>query len=114
MADIILNTKRGDDGTSLLVQLTRADGSHPNLTGLALSAIQFHRKNRETGVVISSAASAVVGDPLLAIVRYDPTPTDVLTVKDQEVEVEVTRLDGKKETFPVCDNYFWNIVPDIA
>jgi len=114
MADITLTTKRGDTTTALLVQLTRGDGTHPDLTGLGLSAIQFHRKDLADGSVASGAASAIVGAATDAVVRYDPTPTDVAAVKDQEVEVEVTHLDSTVETFPVCDRFRWNIIPDIA
>ncbi len=114
MADITLITKRGDDRTSLLVQLTRGDLTHPDLSGISLANIEFHRKDLTTGVVSSDPASAVIAPATDAIVRYDPTTADVATVKNQVVEVEVTHLDGKIETFPVCDTFKWNIVGDLA
>ena len=114
MSNIVHTTKRGDDRTSLLVQLVRGDGTKPDLSGIALADIQFHRKNLTTGIIVSTPASAVVGAATDAIVRYDPTVADVADVKSQSVEVEVKHLDGKFETFPVCDKFLWNIVEDIA
>lgn len=114
MANITLTTKRGDDRTSILVQLTRGDGTHPDLTGVPLSQIKFHFKDLDTTLVTAVNASAIVGDETDAIVRYDPTTADVENVKNQVVEVQVTHLDGKFETFPVCDTFRWNIVKDLA
>lgn len=114
MADITLITKRGDTKTSLLVQLVRGDSTIPDLTGIALSGIKFHLKDVTTGAVVSVDASAVVAPATAAIVRYDPVAGDVVAVKNRVVEVEVTHLDSKIETFPICDTFKWNIVPDIA
>jgi hypothetical protein len=107
-------TKRGDRKTSLLMQLKRGDGTLPDLTGLLTSAIRVHLKDRATKIVTQGNASAIVGLATDATVRYDPTAFDVSMVREYEIEVQVTHLDGLTETFPTCDQFLWPIVGDLA
>ena len=108
-----LNTTVGDLQTSLFMQLRRGDGTFPDLSGLAVSDVKVHLKNLATKVVKIANISAFV-DASVARVRYDPVPVDVDAVRNYAIEVEVTFLSGKTETFPVCEKWRWNVVAGLA
>ena len=46
-------------------------------------------------------------------VRYDPNPEDVDTIGAYDVEVEITRANGKKLTLPTKGWLSWVIGPDL-
>lgn len=114
MADVELITKRGDRATAILVQLKRGDGTIVDLTGIPTSSIEFHFEDLDTGTVVTANATTIVAPATDGKVSYSPTASDVANVADKDIEVQVDQGGGITETFPVCDQFIWNIVADIA
>jgi hypothetical protein len=114
MADIVVESKRGDRNTSLLVQLVFADGSAPDISSALPSAFKFHFKNLETGAVFTGTGTVAIEDVPTAELSYAKAVADVAVVAEYSIEVEWTVSAGVTETFPVCDRYIWRVIPDIA
>lgn len=115
MADVIFGpTKRHDRRTSLLMTLQRGDGTYPDLSGLLVSDVKLHLKNKNTGAFTAVNVSAIVTPTNPAVVRYDPSALDVATVCEYEMEVQVIDGSGLPETFPSCDRFLWSVVANLA
>lgn len=104
------SVKQGDTAPLLYVGLEHDSDTPIDLTG---ATVEFHMKNRDTGVVKVDAAGAVdsVED---VVVRYDWAVGDTDTVGWFEFEFEVTYADGRQETFPNTGNDLLQVKPQIA
>lgn len=104
------SVKQGDTAPSLLVGLEHDSDMPIDLTG---ATVEFHMRNRDTGVVKVDAAAAVesVDD---VEVRYDWQTGDTDTPGWFEFEFEVTYATGQQETFPNTGNDLLQVKPQIA
>lgn len=106
-----IRSKRFDTAIALQVQLLR--GSTPvDLTGIALSAIVFRIGGKTAA---REYAATTVDDALGGKVGLTP-PTELVAAETTHyVEVRVTFLDGKIQTFPleVADRIIWKVLPSL-
>jgi hypothetical protein len=110
----VFRTKRHDTGISPELVLTPPEGVTWDLSENGLTARLIGRLNTSPTAKIN--APVVVTGPWR--VRYDPVPADVDTIGIYDVEVEVTRGNGKKVTFPTADpgeagSLTWRIGTDL-
>lgn len=80
--------KRGDRLPALKGTIkNRVTGAAENLTGATL---EFHMRNRQTGVLKVDAAAALDGAATLGRVKYEWGATDTDTVGAYDAEIEAT------------------------
>lgn len=109
MPSNVFNSKRHDTGISPEPVFTPPAGVPWDLNEAGISARFIARLPKANAPKISG--SAVVTGPWS--VRYDPTPTDVDTIGAYDVEVEITRANGKKVTLPTVGFLSWVIGTDL-
>lgn len=95
----LFKSKRHDTLSSPALTLTPPTGTTWNLQEAGVTAKLIARLAGQPTPKING--SCVVTGPWT--VRYDPTATDVNTIGLYDVEIEVTRANGKKLTFPTDD-----------
>ncbi len=109
---------RHDTGSSPIATFTPPEGTEWDLTEPGIVARLVARLPGAATPKINGLA-VVVGP---WSVRYDPAPDDVNTIGVYDVQVEVTRADGKKITLPTADpadptetdrRLYWRIVTDL-
>lgn len=109
MPSNVFKSKRHDTGISPEPIFTPPTGLAWDLseTGIAAKFIARLPNASEPKMI----GSAEVTGPWS--VRYDPTPTDVDTIGAFDVEVEITRANGKKITLPTEGFLSWVIGTDL-
>lgn len=105
----VFKSKRNDTGVSPVLDLTAPLGTAWDLNEVGIAVKLIARLPTATAPKINSAA--VVTGPWQ--IRYDPTALDVDTIGTYDVEVEVTRSNGKKVTFPTEGFLSWTILADL-
>lgn len=105
----VFKSKRNDTAISLPLSLTPPEGvtwdlQDPGIIVRLITRLPGDLTHKVRGV-------AVVTGPWS--VRYDPEPEDVDTIGAFDVEVEATRSDGKKVTFPTEGYLSWVITADL-
>ena len=109
MALIPLETTVGDLGTSLFMQLRNKDGTFPDLSGIPLTDIDVHLKNRESKITTVRDTTFVVA-ATTGRIRYDPVAADVPDARVYDIEVKVLFSSGKTVTYPVCEKWEWKVI----
>lgn len=109
MASAVFKSKRHDTGVSPVVDLTAPVGTTWNLQEAGI-AVQFIARLPSAQNPKMTGAAVVTG-PWQC--RYDPTDTDVNTIGAYDVEVEITRSNGKRITFPTEGYLSWVITADL-
>lgn len=104
------SVKQGDTAPLLIVGLEHDSDVPIDLTG---ATVEFHMKNRDSGVVKVDAAATVHSIEDVEV-RYDWTAADTDTVGWFEFEFEVTFADGSVETFPNTGNDLLQVKQQIA
>lgn len=102
-------SKRHDDGISPTITFTPPVGIDWDLTEVGITATLIARL--PDAAQPKFTGTAVVTGPWT--VRYDPLPADVDTIGAYDVEVEITRSNGKKITLPTVDYLTWQIEADL-
>lgn len=106
----VFRSKRHDTAVSPIIYLTPPEGVTWDLQAPG-TVVRLIARLPEPGSVVKMNGVCVVLEPWT--VRYDPTATDVNTIGAYDVEVQVTRADGKKVTFPTSKFLSWVIEPDL-
>jgi hypothetical protein len=109
MPSQVFNSKRHDTGYSLAMTFTVPDDVTWNLSESGIS-VKFIARLPGSPTPKVNASAVVTGG---WAVRYDPAPEDVNTIGAYDVEVEITRSNGKKLTLPTVDYLQWIIQPDL-
>jgi aryl-phospho-beta-D-glucosidase BglC (GH1 family) len=109
MPSSVFYSKRHDTGTSPVCDFTPPIGTTWDLTENGLTAKFIARLPNAT--VAKIVGAAVVTGPWQ--VTYNPTTTDVDTIGAYDVEVQITRSNGKTLTFPTEGYLSWVINPDL-
>lgn len=114
MASKLFRSKRNDTGSRPVVDITPPVGATWTLQTASVS-IKFIARLRDAPSPKMNAAPIVTGPWQI---RYDPTASDVNTIGEYDVEIEVTPPDGKKVTFPTDDpgdpaSLVWRIGTDL-
>lgn len=109
MPSDVFKSKRHDTGISPEIILNPPAGLTWDLNEDGITAKFIARANNSPNPKINSAA--VVTGPWT--VRYDPTPNDVDAIGNFDVEVEITRSNGKKITLPTVGFLTWSISTDL-
>ena len=109
MATNVFKSKRHDTGMSPQVTFTPPTGLTWDLEEAGITARFIARLPAATAPKITG--TAVVTGPWS--VRYDPGPEDVDTIGAYDVEVEITRANGRKLTFPTEGFLSWVIGTDL-
>ena len=105
----VFKSKRHDDGVSPPLTFTPPAGVAWDLEEAGVTAKFIAR-------LPSSPNPKMVGTAAVTgpwSVQYDPTPEDVDTIGAYDVEVEVTRANGKKITLPTVGYLQWVIAADL-
>lgn len=110
----VFRSTRHDTGVSPELALTPPVGVTWDLTEPGITAKVVARLPTDPTPKIN--ATGVVSGPWK--VRYDPIPADVDTIGTYDVQVQVTRSNGKKITFPTVDpgepgSLTWRIGTDL-
>lgn len=108
MADVFYS-KRHDTAVSPQVAFTPPQGASWDLNETGLSVRLIARLPTARAPKIQAPA-VVVG---AWAVRYDPQPEDVDTIGAYDVEIEVTRANGKKVSIPTVGFLNWVITSDL-
>lgn len=109
MPSNVFKSKRHDTGVSPEVVLTPPTGLTWDLQEAGIVARFIARTTNAPSPKINAAA--VVTGPWT--VRYDPIAADVNTIGNFDVEVEITRANGKKITLPTDGFLTWQITTDL-
>lgn len=105
----VFKSKRHDTGISPQMTFTPAAEVEWDLEEAGIAA-KFIARLPSSGSPKMNAAATVVGP---WTVRYDPTETDVDAIGAYDVEVEITRSNGKKITLPTEGYLSWVIAADL-
>jgi hypothetical protein len=89
---------QGDLAQSFVQQLSRADGSLPDLTGASVF-FRYRNLDNDAGPEVIAAAS-IVGVPTNATVQYDWQTADTATPGVLLADWKVVYVGGKTESFP--------------
>ena len=108
---------RHDTGSSPQATFVPPEGLDWDLTEAGLTVKLVARLPTANSPKINRAA-VVIG---AWTVRYDPIPADVNTIGTYDVQIEVTRADGRKITLPTADpadpsderRLYWRISTDL-
>jgi hypothetical protein len=109
LASPIFKSKRHDTGMSPEMTFTPPAGVTWDLTEAGLT-VKFIARLPDA-LAPKMNGTAVVTGPWT--IRYDPTTTDVNTIGAYDVEVEITRSNGKKITLPTEGFLSWIISTDL-
>lgn len=114
MPSQVFRSIRHDTGSSPQPTFTPPDGTNWDLTETGIVA-RFVARLPTSNTPKINAAAVVVGP---WTVRYDPIAADVDTIGTYDVQVEVTRANGKKVTLPTVDpgepgSLTWRIGTDL-
>lgn len=109
MSSAVFKSKRHDDGISPEMTFTPPAGLTWDLSEDGI-AVKFIARLPDANAPKINAAAVVTGP---WTVRYDPIPDDVDTIGAFDVEVEITRADGKKITLPTEGFLSWVIGTDL-
>jgi hypothetical protein len=109
MPSNVFKSKRHDTGISPEVTFTPPAGLTWDLTEAGIAAKFIARLPNAPNPKINGAA--VVTGPWT--VRYDPVPADVDAIGTYDVEVQITRSNGKKITLPTEGFLSWVIGTDL-
>jgi hypothetical protein len=119
MARLVFNTKQNDRKIPLTVRLRRGDGSIPDISALTADKFEFNIRLPDdsvqafTDATVDDIADARIKWPLdAALSKVDPSGAPAGA--EYGVEVEVNWPDPATETFPVCDELFWVVHPEIG
>lgn len=104
------SVKQGDTAPLLIVGLEHDSDTAIDLTG---ATVEFHMRNRDTGVVKVDAAANVESVEDVEV-RYDWAVGDTDTPGWYEFEFEVTYADGRQETFPNTGHDLLQVKAQIA
>lgn len=105
----VFKTKRHDTGVSPVLNLTPPTGTTWDLTEAGITVRLIARLPTANSPKMNGPA--VVTGPWQ--IRFDPTATDVNTLGAYDVEVEITRANGKKITLPTEGFLSWVIGADL-
>ncbi len=109
MPSAVFKSKRHDDGISPVIDFTPPAGLTWDLTEAGIAAALIARLPDAASPKMNAAA--VVTGPWQ--VRYDPTATDVNTIGAYDIEVQITRSNGKKISLPTNGYLSWVISADL-
>lgn len=105
----IFKSKRHDDGISPPLTFTPPVGVDWNLQEAGIAA-KFIARLPSAPTPKMSGPATVTGP---WSVTYDPTKSDVDTIGAYDVEVQITRANGKKITLPTVGFLQWVIGADL-
>lgn len=109
MSSSVFYSKRHDTGTSPVCDFTPPAGTTWDLNEAGITA-KFIARLPDATVPKMNGAAVVTGPWQ---VTYDPTSMDVDTIGAYDVEVQITRSNGKTLTFPTQGYLSWVITPDL-
>ena len=112
VVDLRAAAKQNDLKIPLTVRLRRGDGSIPDITGLADDKFEFNVRLPDGSK--QTFANATVDDVPDARIIWPLDAVLAAVVAEYGVEVEVNHPDPATETFPVCDQVFWVVHPEIG
>ncbi len=109
MPSAVFKSKRHDTGISPVIDFTPPAGLTWDLTEAGIAAKLIARLPDAASPKINAAA--VVTGPWQ--VRYDPAALDVDTIGAYDIEVQITRSNGKKITLPTNGYLSWVVSADL-
>lgn len=105
------NWKQHDTGSPIECDLTREDGSIPDLTGAVVKFVLSPGKGREA---IVNVAASILDPPTAGAVSYTPTLDATGVAGEYLAEWEVLTADGVEETFPNPSYLLILVSPDLG